>query len=86
MSVNWCKGYLLRTTGLSLGLTFSAISSQREKGEMETSAADEGRLGVAEDGDPPGCRGRSNMHRWYLKPKAILFHFAYLYGLNGKLE
>ena len=65
--------YLLRTTGLSQGLTFSAISSQREKGEMETRAAVAAGVEVPDDGDPPGCRGRSNMHRWYLDQRHI-FH------------
>ena len=59
---------LLRTTGLSDGLALSAISSQRENGEMVTGV----RLmycccPLLPMAVESGCNGSSNWQRWYLK-------------------
>ena len=59
--------YLLSTTGLSLGLTFSAISSHLLKGDIDTKDVGEGVMEPPEEPPTAGCRGRSNMHRWYLR-------------------
>ena len=64
----------LSTTGRSLGFTFSAISSQRLNGDIETAIEAEADIvevkDIIDDGpdskgdpDPPGCNGKSNMHR-----------------------
>lgn len=53
---------LFSTTGLSLGFNFSAISSHRLNGVMDTT--DEGLIDVGELAE---LSGSSNMHLWYLE-------------------